>query len=1257
MTKQWYKNIKTKEEAINTCYYNDRQLTEEEKSIFSLLEENDINKIRKAAEILEKIIEVEKTIKKVKNNKECLITEKERKNLNILREFERNNLDIIKVINEKNNNHFTNVCQDLGKINNKNAWKNLAFELELKILKDQVSDIGKIKNQEINEWEKLLKNLKDNNVLYITEKNLDKLYELVSRDAFNVEKKQLTELKKKIEISKNEINSFKKKIKKSANDEAELRKKKTEAYIEYYELYQQILKEEKEIEKIEKREREFDKTTDEIKKEVKARKNTLEKDKDDLEKKRKELEIVKGLNDGEKLEKEIKNQETRLEWKKNHLIGLERKLDELKSKKDNVIKNNFENLKKDREEMINEGKELLVDYQNNLEEEVKKIILTFNKSLKKKDDELDKNKKNTKLLVNNLEKEKRKIKELNTLLEREKHDSNKRVEELTNKKNEFDERLRELFSLIDPNVKKYNKIDFRNLYDNLKDVLETTKKALEEKEIYHQEEKTNKFTTEKEGLKKYTKLLSKIIYIAGQNGLGLKDGKIFTDFPEKLRALYSYNKTLNENLRKKQEETLRLEKQIKILKDTEDKRLKEEKEIAEKSLLVLKVVDELEEELKRLKLELQREKNNLKKSENEIEQLKKELLEKEQIIIDFREGYNKNLTKKKIETKELKETIEFLEKEIKILYTDLDQKQREKGNLKGRVENLQSNITIKETEINGYISEVGATIETVEKLKTNIKEKDKDIKILKDENVKLEELKEKAAEFLNKSEEKDDLIETIINELEILGNIDNVNKTKEKEAKLFKDQREIEKRFPELFDNLGNLDTDKLKNISDKVRHYELLLTDNPDLAENNKINQNKIDNFKNPLKNIDLIPFARAKNDLIQEQNDHNATRSKLAAANKAKDVVDITLQNWKKKFGTDDANQVDTKLKKAEEDRDQYQDDLAAEKASHANTRKDLDDVNDSIYTVLHYLNIGDLTIANLQPFKDAYLDLPSVRNKANRYENYLQNNLEITDLSNLPNTGKSLIQLINHAKKKCHVPVHADYDDRDDESNKYRRIFTKLGGKISDNDFDDLLNTPNQSQINDLQSKLNQEKQAHQQTQQKLDSKEKEIIQKINTELELGLTNKSTLEKTIIKIKKLLFHPDNSASLKKTQKRLSKAQKIIANLQEVKLKTIKRISVQRVGKLIPHESKKDFSEKLEGLNDYLEIKNLELELIDKHFVSKIDWQKKENKLISQQKSERVIFTSLLLVSLLTISRLLTKLKKLNVTRMIKIGSLMTK
>ncbi|CAJ0842088.1 10741_t:CDS:2 [Entrophospora sp. SA101] len=189
--------------------------------------------------------------------------------------------------------------------------------------------------------------------------------------------------------------------------------------------------------------------------------------------------------------------------------------------------------------------------------------------------------------------------------------------------------------------------------------------------------------------------------------------------------------------------------------------------------------------------------------------------------------------------------------------------------------------------------------------------------------------------------------------------------------------------------------------------------------------------------------------------------------------------------------------------------------------------------------------------------------------------------------------------------------------------------------------------------LQSQLDQAKQDRDKATQErdnyknqLENKEKEISQKLNIELDLNLASEPTLEQVITKIQELLRKPDNSATLANLEQQLSIARQTIADLEKKlsaseQLTAIKQISQTVMEKLFSPEISQSYQEQIKNVTSYQEIKTVEEKLITQYLGNKEVCQQEKNQLIKQQTRERVVFGSLLVVSLLTISFLIMKLK----------------
>ena len=170
-----------------------------------------------------------------------------------------------------------------------------------------------------------------------------------------------------------------------------------------------------------------------------------------------------------------------------------------------------------------------------------------------------------------------------------------------------------------------------------------------------------------------------------------------------------------------------------------------------------------------------------------------------------------------------------------------------------------------------------------------------------------------------------------------------------------------------------------------------------------------------------------------------------------------------------------------------------------------------------------------------------------------------------------GKTLAQLLTpHTCPPCpqtHCPTaHADYNTIKGESAEYQRIHTKLSGKVSDSELDNLLNqTPNCSHtdydtIKQERDDLKQQ-QANYSTekQQAIQDKEKEIINKIITDLGLATERERerALEAVITEIKSKLTPPACDKCSGKDSK-ISELQEQVNKLQTPK--TLKDLPISK-------------------------------------------------------------------------------------------------
>jgi hypothetical protein len=173
-----------------------------------------------------------------------------------------------------------------------------------------------------------------------------------------------------------------------------------------------------------------------------------------------------------------------------------------------------------------------------------------------------------------------------------------------------------------------------------------------------------------------------------------------------------------------------------------------------------------------------------------------------------------------------------------------------------------------------------------------------------------------------------------------------------------------------------------------------------------------------------------------------------------------------------------------------------------------------------------------------------------------------------------GKTLAQLLTpHTCPPCaltHCPnTHANYDAIKGESDEYQRIHTKLSGKISDDDLTNLLNavpcfhsdydTIKQALADEKEKLTNQKESFELEKQEAQAQKEKEIINKIITDL--GLTTERererALEAIITEIKAKLTPPTCDKCPGKDSK-ITELQEQVNNLQTPK--TLKDLPISK-------------------------------------------------------------------------------------------------
>lgn len=141
-------------------------------------------------------------------------------------------------------------------------------------------------------------------------------------------------------------------------------------------------------------------------------------------------------------------------------------------------------------------------------------------------------------------------------------------------------------------------------------------------------------------------------------------------------------------------------------------------------------------------------------------------------------------------------------------------------------------------------------------------------------------------------------------------------------------------------------------------------------------------------------------------------------------------------------------------------------------------------------------------------------------------------------------------------CHESSHSDYSLRHTESQEYQRIHTKLSGQVSDNELQALLDAiPNcshsdydtlKSEIQTLRTENTQLKEHKCDCDSKVAQKEREIIDKIITDLSLSTEREreSLLEAVISEIKTKITPPQDITSL---QTQLKNKETEIAELKK--------------------------------------------------------------------------------------------------------------
>jgi len=165
-----------------------------------------------------------------------------------------------------------------------------------------------------------------------------------------------------------------------------------------------------------------------------------------------------------------------------------------------------------------------------------------------------------------------------------------------------------------------------------------------------------------------------------------------------------------------------------------------------------------------------------------------------------------------------------------------------------------------------------------------------------------------------------------------------------------------------------------------------------------------------------------------------------------------------------------------------------------------------------------------------------------------------------------GKTLAQLLTpHTCPPCpqtHCPnTHANYDTIKGESIEYQRIHTKLNGKVSDSELDNLLkrvpapkcshtdyDTIKQALAKEKEKLTKKEASCELEKKQALAEKEKEIIEKIITDLKLSTEREreDVLEAVITEIKAKITPPTDTTD---KDNKITELQEQINNLQTPK------------------------------------------------------------------------------------------------------------
>jgi len=207
------------------------------------------------------------------------------------------------------------------------------------------------------------------------------------------------------------------------------------------------------------------------------------------------------------------------------------------------------------------------------------------------------------------------------------------------------------------------------------------------------------------------------------------------------------------------------------------------------------------------------------------------------------------------------------------------------------------------------------------------------------------------------------------------------------------------------------------------------------------------------------------------------------------------------------------------------------------------------------------------------------------------------------------------------------------------------------------------------NKLQTKLKNEQTSHAKSKAERDnfylqliSKEKKIIQKLNSELKLNLSEPN-LEQVISRIKELITKPDSTLpvsdnnQIETLAKENQQLQQTILNLQQQltnsetpfgeDLSTIKQLDLASLEQLFPNQLDNHFREQIRQATNYQQLATARQNFIQKHLQKEssndLSTLTPTNNPAPNLKTERVIWLSLLVASLLTAGGLLIKLKRM--------------